>query len=387
MTPDFSSIGGSDHDALIIGAGPAGALAARQLAASGTRVLLVEREAFPRYKVCGACLNGNALATLEAVGLGALAPRLGAIGLNTFALHMSGRSARLPLPVGAALSRARLDAALVDAACDAGAAFLPETQGIVASVKGNRRLVRLVQRGSTSSVSARVVLVAAGIGRHGLAQEPGLIAEPSADSRIGAGSSVEVFPDAYREGTIFMAVGRRGYLGLVRVEMGQLNLAAALDGAFLRDAGGLGSAAASLLAEAGLPAIPSLRDAHWRGTVRLTRRPRQVAADRLFLIGDAAGYVEPFTGEGMGWALTSAVAVAPLALQAIDSWRPSLATSWSSLHGSLVGRRQYLCRGLARLLRHPGLSRLALEVAAHAPRLVRSTMERLNAPPILPQVG
>jgi len=48
-------------DAIVLGAGPAGALAARQLGASGARVLLVDRKAFPRWKVCGACLNGQAL--------------------------------------------------------------------------------------------------------------------------------------------------------------------------------------------------------------------------------------------------------------------------------------------------------------------------------------
>jgi flavin-dependent dehydrogenase len=387
MTPDFSRIDGSDHDALIIGAGPAGTLAARQLAASGARVLLVERAAFPRYKVCGACLNGNALASLEAAGLGSLVPRLGAIGLNTFALHLSGRSARLPLPAGAALSRARFDAALADAARAVGAAFLPETQALIEGVEGNRRRVRLAQRGRTSAVTARVVLVAAGIGHQGSEQEPDLNTEPSPHSRIGAGCGLEDFPDAYGEGTIFMAVGRRGYLGMVRVETGGLNLAAAFDADALREYGGLGKAAASVLAETGLPAIPALRDARWRGTVCLTRRPRQLAAERLFLIGDAAGYVEPFTGEGMGWALTSALAVAPLALRAIDGWEPSLASGWSSLHGKLVGRRQRLCRGLARLLRHPGLSRLALEASVYAPRLVRLTMERLNAPTILPQAG
>ncbi len=386
MAPDLSTIDSGDHDALIVGAGPAGTLAARQLAAAGARVLLVERAAFPRYKVCGACLNGNALATLEAAGLGSLVRRLGAIDLAAFELHLSGRSARLPLPAGAALSRARLDAALADAAREAGAALLTETQAIVGGVEGNRRRVRLVHRGRTAWATARVVLVAAGIGHHGPEGEPGLQAKPSAGSRIGAGCGVGDFPGAYREGTIFMAVGRRGYVGLVRVETGQLNLAAAFDGDAVRDCGGLGNAAAAVLAAAGLPAIPALERTRWRGTVCLTRRPRQLAAERVFLIGDAAGYVEPFTGEGMGWALASALAVAPLALAAIEGWRPGLAASWSALHARRVGRRQRLCRGLALLLRHPGPSRLALELLTRAPTLVRSAMERLNAPPTLSKV-
>jgi flavin-dependent dehydrogenase len=134
-----------------------------------------------------------------------------------------------------------------------------------------------------------------------------------------------------------------------------------------------------------MPAIPALEGAGWHGTVPLTRRPRRLAAERLFLLGDAAGYVEPFTGEGMGWALTSALALAPMALRAIEGWRPSLEASWASRHRELVGRRQLPCRVLAWLLRHPGPSRLALEVAARVPALARWTLERMNAP-VLSQV-
>lgn len=57
---------------IVIGAGPAGALAAHQLARRQLRVLLVEKRAFPRWKICGSCLNGVALKALETAGLGDL---------------------------------------------------------------------------------------------------------------------------------------------------------------------------------------------------------------------------------------------------------------------------------------------------------------------------
>ncbi len=65
------AIAGTTWDAVVVGAGPAGALAAHQLAVGGARVLLVEKKRFPRWKVCGACLNGQALAVLDSTGLGA----------------------------------------------------------------------------------------------------------------------------------------------------------------------------------------------------------------------------------------------------------------------------------------------------------------------------
>ena len=71
-TLDVETAVSQKWDALVIGAGPAGALAARQAALSGKRVLLVDSKSFPRPKVCGACLNGQALVVLQSVGLGSV---------------------------------------------------------------------------------------------------------------------------------------------------------------------------------------------------------------------------------------------------------------------------------------------------------------------------
>src|SRR5205807_1765500 len=68
-------------DVVIIGAGPAGAMAARQLARFGKSVLLIDKMHFPRWKVCGCCLSPGALATLRATGLGRLVACCGAVPL------------------------------------------------------------------------------------------------------------------------------------------------------------------------------------------------------------------------------------------------------------------------------------------------------------------
>ena len=70
-------------DAIVIGAGPAGALSATLLARQGSSVLLVERRAFPRRKVCGGCLNARALSSLDRACLGASVRALGATPLHT----------------------------------------------------------------------------------------------------------------------------------------------------------------------------------------------------------------------------------------------------------------------------------------------------------------
>ena len=144
-------------DVLVVGAGPAGATVAWQLAQRQVSVLLVDKASFPRWKVCGCCLNGAALTALAAIGLGDLPQRLGAARLHHMHLAVGTVTASLDLPDGVSLSREALDAGLIQAAIDAGVAFLPETEAILqpqvtdcasrASETWRRRLLHVVARG------------------------------------------------------------------------------------------------------------------------------------------------------------------------------------------------------------------------------------------------
>jgi flavin-dependent dehydrogenase len=365
----------------VIGAGPAGALAAHELAAGGVRVLLVERRAFPRAKVCGGCLNGHALDVLRSAGLGSLVARSGGVALDGFELRYRGRRIRIALPIGFALSRARFDADLVATAIGSGARFLPETEALVGGLGNGTRRVHLDRRGETRDVSARVVLAAPGLCNLRLPPGSASRVRIVPGSRIGTGCLVPGAPAFYGEGTIFMAVGRDGYVGLVRLEDGTLNVATALQPEHLRRHGSPGASAAGILAESGFPAIPTLESVRWLGTARLTRQTRPLAEDRLFLLGDAAGYVEPFTGEGIAWALASGRAIAPLALRGIEGWDPGLARDWDGLHRRLVRRRQLVCRAATAALHRPWLARLGFELFSRMPTAFGRVLKVVNAPP------
>ncbi|MGZ3396914.1 MAG: NAD(P)/FAD-dependent oxidoreductase, partial [Isosphaeraceae bacterium] len=182
-------------------------------------------------------------------------------------------------------------------------------------------------------------------------------------------------------------VGRNGYVGLVRVEDDQLNVAAAFNKYHVKDSGSPGAAANRILLEAGLAPVPALDNAAWRGTASLTRQTRPIAGERFFVLGDAAGYIEPFTGEGMAWAMVSGQAIAPLVWRGIKCWEPSLSRTWVLLHRRLVTRRQYLCRALATLLHHPGLAHAAFELVARVPGVARLMIERVNASSALPRTS
>jgi flavin-dependent dehydrogenase len=379
------------RDVIVIGAGPAGAVIARALAAGGAEVLLVDRHSFPRHKVCGGCLGAKTLGLLDAIGLGRLPGDLGAVPLERFELRGWNRGLDLPLPGGAAVSRYALDASLVDAAVAAGADFRP---GAVAELRagdpagGSRRGV-LRCRGEVIEVEAKVVVAACGLGSPlaGRRQSAGRRAAASterprrvAGARIGVARIVSGAPRSYRPGTVYMAVGTGGYVGCVRLEDGRLNVAAALDQSFVREVGPA-AACRRILAEAGFPRIAGVVSGSWSGTPPLGSRPSRVAGERLFLLGDAAGYAEPFTGEGIGWALAAALSLEPLVREAVSAWKPALAGEWERRHRRQAATWQRACRALGWLLRRPPAARLALTAVAAWPRLGVPLVNRLQAGP------
>ena len=365
---------GQSWDVVVIGAGPAGALASLDLARRGLRVLLVEKRRFPRWKVCGACFNGQAQAALASVDQGHLLESLGGLPLRRLRLGLGGRQTCCALPPGWDVSRSRFDQALVQAAVSAGAVFRPETTAQLGPASAQTRGVSLRQGRQQQLVQAAVVLVAAGLAHRCLENEPNAHTLIQPRSRLGAGCMLAGADHHWEGGSIHMAVGRQGYVGLVRIEGGGLNVAAAFDRSLLQETGSAAAAAGRVLAEAGFPALPRLDEADWQSTPALSRSSTPLAGHRFLVLGDAAGYVEPFTGEGMGWALTAAAAATPLVLEGTRAWEPALERRWCRTHRQRIGRRQLVCRGLALALRHPSSTRGLFWAASRLPSLPQRLM-------------
>ena len=360
-----------EWDVVVIGAGVAGAMAALHLARSNLRVLLVEKSAWPREKVCGGCLNAAALHALADAGIKLKDSR----SYARMRLACSERTASFPLPEGLAISRKRLDAALVEHAVRAGVHFVPETRVRLGEVTQHGREVLLRIGAANFKVTARIVLDCGGLASRLLPEIEWSVA-PRA--RIGMGAGFQNVPAWYRAGVIHMACAGRGYVGLVRAEDGVTNIAAALDPSWCADMGGPAEAIADILGAAGFPAIEHLRDVHWHGTPHLTRARHALGVERVLVLGDAAGYVEPFTGEGMAWALADAAAVVPLVHEAVANWNDEIVARWSVLHARNVRARQRVCRGVSKLLRRPRLLAAALPVMNIAPAVVSPLSAWLN---------
>jgi flavin-dependent dehydrogenase len=373
----------SRWDAIVVGAGPAGSLAARQLARAGKSVLLVDKAAFPRYKVCGCCLNATAAALLEQISLGHLLHDLRAQPLDQLALASGGRSVSLPLPAGGfSVSREALDEALVREAVTEGAEFLAGTRARLRDTDDDpdRRVVELSDGSNSFDVAAKLVIAADGLRGSLLENSAEFPRMAARDSLIGVGAVLASAPPQYRPGTIYMAVGKGGYVGQVRLEDGRLDVAAALDRRSLAGASSPAQAARRIVEHAGFPWPEELSRLKWHGTPPLTRRLASVACRRVFVIGDAGAYVEPFTGEGMAWAMLTACAVAPLACEAIDNDSPRLARQWQTTHRRLLGQRMFVCRAISRLLRSERITRIAVATLKHLPWLVAPLVRYLTAP-------
>ncbi len=369
------------RDVVVIGAGPAGSVAATLLARRGMDVLLVERRTFPRTKTCGGCLSAAAVATLRRAGLAHVLDDLGAPAVSALRLRVRGREAALGLPAGGrAIGRAPLDAALAEQAREAGAEVaMGQATVLACEPAADRRVVRIESAGVERRVEAGLVLAADGLAHSSLRELPEFASVTARSNRVGIGATGTSAGWREPPGTIVMSVGRHGYAGAVRTGADEITLAAAVDPAWLRHVGAR-EAVSVLWREAGGPAPCELPPpAAWTGTPALTRRSRRLAGHRLLLIGDAAGYAEPFTGEGMAWALAGAEAVVPVAERAIARWDGALALGWHREQRRVMRANQIVCRVVRPVLRSPAIMAPLTAMLTLQPRLASRVIARAQA--------
>src|SRR3954463_8051617 len=212
-------------DVLVVGAGPAGAIAAIVLARAGARVRLIDRAAFPRDKLCGDTLNPGTLALLRRLGL---ADVVDAEGLVVEGMRVTGERAlslmtRYPDGLyGRAISRRRFDQMLVEAAVAAGVRFEPGVAAHAAIVDDQRprRVVWSATR-RRREVHARVTIAADG--RHStIAFGLGLARHPDRPRRWAIGAYFENPEPASRCGEMHIRAGR--YVGVAPLPSGLVNI-------------------------------------------------------------------------------------------------------------------------------------------------------------------
>jgi len=316
-------------DVLVVGAGPGGSAAAALLARAGCRVTAVDRAAFPRDKACAEYMGPETVRLLDGLGVVPALEAAGAAPLYGTAVT-AARGSRLhgrfalagppPFrPTGLSVARRVLDAILVGAARTAGATVLERTaveellydRGAVAGA-----VVRDAE-GARCAIRARLTIGADGLHsvvarrlggrRHGRPRRIAFVAH--LDGVAGMGDSAE------------MHVGADGYVGLNPIGGGRTNVALVVPAA-------RGQAARGRVEAFFLDAIqrfPGLAERVARGALArkvLATGPfaawsGRVTADGAALVGDAADFFDPFTGEGIYSALRGAALLADAAVDAL----------------------------------------------------------------------
>ncbi|MCA9148382.1 MAG: NAD(P)/FAD-dependent oxidoreductase [Planctomycetales bacterium] len=382
-------------DVAIIGAGPAGATLAALMATRGRRVILLDRQTFPRDKVCGGCLNRRGQLQLAACGLDRALRQAQPVELQRLHLRHALHHVDVCLEDMCAIARDVFDAQLVSLAVEHGAQFLSGVRVRVVP-DPQRHVLRTVELLTTHdqpsgqpsplpvAIESRIVVAACGLTHHGTFADSELSQVVRATSRIGLGARIRTtdavcteMSSRFAPHALTMAIGRDGYVGAVRLTDGSLNLAAAATPTALRTYGAE-MWVRGTLRSVGLD-MPEAAELAWRGTAPLTRHCEHPVGHRLIAIGDAAGYVEPFTGEGMGWAIDSAIIAADWVDRGLQAWTPALEQRCCEQLKLTLAKRQQACRLIAHLLSRPWAVRLSLATLAACPPLTRSLVRHFSS--------
>jgi len=377
QSKDIDVLSKTEWDAIVIGAGPAGSLAALQIARSFERVLLIEKAHFPRYKVCGCCLNFASTDALREAGLDI--DTIGGVSLESIDLYDGGKSSSVPLEGSIAVSREYFDFWLVNSAVNEGVNFLHRHTATVTGSSEESASVRVVdEQKNEANLVTKLVIVADGLSGHSLDLLPEFKVSVLEGSRFGAGCILPSAAGVCEPGRIYMCCDDKAYVGMVALENGSLDIAAAFDRNYSRKNEGPAEAARKIILNAGFSLPPGYSQATWTGTNMLTRRRNAIAGTRIFVIGDACGYAEPFTGEGIAWALWSANAVSRLALEAVKQWRPGLISEWNLAYSKLFDHRLLRSRVIAGSLRNTIVRRAAVAFISGFPALARPFIHQLS---------
>ena len=307
-----------DVDLAIAGAGPAGAATALYAARAGMRVAVFDRASFPRDKICGEGLMPPGRAALAELGLLTRTAEAGAQDLAGVEFGLAGAPARrIAFPPGPAstlglgVRRLRFDALLAERLDgDAGIAFHPATP-VSRAVPADGGAPALVT--GLGEVRARGVVVADGL-RSALRHQLGWTIGPSGPHRYGvmAHWTVDRAQDPWIRITIGSGlevyeapVGPRERLVSILCHRPRMT---AFGGRLRDEYRSIARELAPALAGAG-------QSSEARAIGPFNYRARTVARGGIFLVGDAAGFVDPISAEGLAAALTQARAmVAALAM-------------------------------------------------------------------------
>jgi flavin-dependent dehydrogenase len=353
-------------------------------------VTLVEKAEFPRTKVCGCCIGGAGIETLR--GLGQLSfPASSsdetslfrrimteAESVNQWRASLGGHTIKVDLPSGIAISRERLDSTLIETAADAGCTVHMPCSARINEVAVTKVQVTLQHKFSTKQQEFDLVVLASGLNSPGTTE-----ILPWKESPHGPfGVSWTTQCDQITPKVIHMACDHDGYVGLVRLETGRVDVASALrSGSAAAQQGTPVERVRQILQRSSFPKF-CLETPSKVMTTPPLRRTRVAGRGRLLAIGDASGYVEPFTGEGMTWGIQSGIAAANriglASVQPDQNILATIGTQWNLEQQKLLRSKKRTCRVVTNALRSKWARKTIGSTLATFPKLAWPIVKSLS---------
>ena len=374
---------------LVVGGGPAGAAAAYHLARHGVEVTLVEKAEYPREKVCGDGLTPRGVAALIRMGIDPQdRDRDGFERVVGLRVYTRDRTLELPWPevagfpdYGLVMRRAGLDELLARRAQSAGARLLEATEALGPIVDRDWVVGGRVrpEGGEEASIRARFVLAADGAPSR-FARQAGVRRDPSRPLGIAARGYYRAprRPGPWLESWLDLWDGRSllpGYGWLFPVADGTLNVGAGLLNTF-RDFSRMSAQHVfdtflRILPDSWGISEPNAVGRTLSGPLPMGMNRRPAAVPGMLMIGDAAGVVNPFNGEGIAYAIEAAEIAAELVTEALVRDRPGIAHQYPIVLRERYGGYFRLGREFVNLIGNPRVMRAAVRYGVPRERLMR----------------
>jgi len=310
---------GRTYDAVILGAGPAGATAALLLARAGWHVAIVEKSRFPRRKVCGEFLSATTLPLLHALGLADAYLAMAGPAVRRIGLYETDTDIAASMPkakgthgAGRALGREHLDGLLLNAAISAGAVCWQPWRAVALERADEGWRCGIEGPEGTHTLRARRVIAATGAWERSPWFDPRAIAH-SDDDLLGFKGhfSSSALPDDLMPLLVFPG----GYGGMVHSDSGRVSISLCIRRDTLRSLreGRSGRAGETVLAHVrtscqAVDRVLANAELHEPILSAGPVRPghRACYRDGVFAIGNSAGEAHPIIAEGIGMAMQSA---------------------------------------------------------------------------------
>src|SRR5712691_4831793 len=355
-------------DVAVVGGGPAGSTCAAFCAEAGLRTLVLEREKIPREKVCGDCINPACWPVLEKLELAEQIRNRphGVLDAVEF-IAMGGQKLRADLPRRdngmISVKRSLFDHLLLERARTVGAEIREEATVIALDRTAAKNWKIDIVR---EAFAARIIVGADGRNST-VARLRNLLPRPERE-RVALQAHIPL-PRNFGNRIVLQFLPE-GYSGQAPVNENELNLCL------------VGTP----------PTISSLRqwaerhfeiaaDQAWRTITPLTRAPIRVAHENLFLIGDAARVVEPFTGEGIFYALRSGELAANAIVKiAKGEDRKQALRAFARAHAAMYRGRLWINRLARAAVLSPKIASSLLRLAPFSPAIMRHLTAKIVLP-------